>query len=292
MKHLTYTAACIAALAAFLPVSAIAATRAAQAPAVEFPQASPACTLKQRVGLTDIEIEYSRPSVKGRKIMGELVPYGEIWRTGANSATKLTFSTDVTIGGEAVPAGTYALFTIPGAAEWTVILSQVTGQWGSYAYDAKDDLMRVKVKPSVLAEPVETMTISIGDLRDESATLAILWEKTRVAVKIETNLVAQLVPQIEAAMAGEGKKPYFPAAMFYYNHNLDLKKALAWIDEAIKERPDGLWIIHRKGLILERMGDKAGAKAAAQQSLELAKKAGGSLGAEYTRLNEALIARL
>jgi len=261
-------------------------------PKIEFPQASPSATVKERVGLTDVEIEYSRPGVKGRKIFGGLVPFGEVWRTGANSATKITFGTEVNFGGTQVPAGSYALFTIPESGEWTVILNKAEGQWGSYAYDAKNDLVRVKVKPVALTEAVEGMTITLSDLRDDAATLNITWDKTRVPVKLQTNLVAVLVPQIEAVMEGAGKKPYFDAAMFYYAHNLDLKKAVGWIDEAIKEQPDAMWIIYRKGLILAKLGDKKAAVAAANQSLELANKAGGAIGAEYKRLNEALIASL
>src|SRR5688572_5077837 len=143
MKHILFAAALVAAIASFPTPNVIAQTP----PGLEFPKASPTGVLKQRFGLTDVEIEYSRPSVKGRKIFGTLVPFGQVWRTGANDATKITFSTDVKLGGEAVPAGSYALFTIPTASEWTVILSKVTGTWGSYAYDAKDDLLRVKVKP-------------------------------------------------------------------------------------------------------------------------------------------------
>jgi hypothetical protein len=261
-------------------------------PKIQFPQASPSATVKERVGITDVEIEYSRPGVKGRQIFGGLVPFGEVWRTGANSATKIIFGTDVNFGGSQVPAGTYALFTIPDNGEWTVILNKAEGQWGSYAYDAKNDLVRVKAKPVALTEAVESMTISLADLRDDSATLNITWDKTRVPIKLQTNLVAVLVPQIEAAMAGEGKKPYFEAAMFYYAHDLELKKAVGWMDEAIKAQPDALWIIYRKGLILAKLGDKQAALAAANLSLELANKAGGAVGAEYKRLNEALIASL
>jgi hypothetical protein len=261
-----------------------------QDPAIEFPQASPAASFKQRIGLTDVEVEYSRPGVKGRKIYGDLVPFGEVWRTGANTATKVTFSGDVKFEGTAVPAGSYALFTIPGEAEWTIILSKVTGQWGSYSYAEKDDLLRAKVKPIALKDPVETMSISVEEVRDDSARLAITWEKTRVAMKIETDLVAVLVPKIKAAMAAEGKKPYFPAAMFYYEHDLDLKQAIAWMDEAIKETPGAVWIVYRKGLIQAKAGDKKGALASGQEALGLAKKAGGSAGVEYTRLSEALIA--
>jgi hypothetical protein len=288
MKHILFAAALVAAIATFLPSN----VSAQSAPALEFPQASPGSVLKQRFGLTDVEITYSRPSARGRKIFGGLVPFGEVWRTGANTATKVTFSTDVKLGGQPVPAGSYALFTIPSASEWTVILSKVTGAWGSYSYDAKDDLLRVKAKPAALGDMVETFTIDVGDLRDDSASLILTWEKTRVSVKIENDLVAEMVPQIEAAMKAEGKKPYFPAAMFYYEHDLDLKRALAWMDEAIKEKPDAVWMIYRRGLILEKSGDKAGALAAAQQALEMAKKAGGPQGAEYTHLSEALIARV
>ncbi len=280
--------------AAFVALSAtVLAARPAQEDKdkIDFPQASPAASITQKIGLTDVSVEYSRPSARGRKIFGGLVPWGEVWRTGANTATKVTFGGDVKFEGTAVPAGSYALYTIPGEGEWTFILSKVTGQWGSYTYDEKNDLLRAKVKPTSLKDPVETMSISVEDVRDDRAELAISWEKTRVAAKIETDLVAKLVPRIKAAMASDAKqKPYFPAAMFYYEHDLDLKQAIAWMDEAIKAQPDAVWIVYRKGLIQAKAGDKKGAAASAQQALELAKKAGGSAGAEYTRLSETLLA--
>ncbi len=270
----------------------------AQAPAVKiaFPDASPAATLKQRVGVTDVEISYNRPGMKGRTVFGGLVPYGEIWRTGANTATKLTFSTDVKLNGTAIPAGTYELFTIPGKTEWMIIIHKNMSQWGSYAYDQKNDVARFKVTPSTLGSAVETMAFGLSDVHNDSATLYISWEKTRVPMKLEVDVVGTLVPQIEAAMAApEGKKPYFAAAMFYYENNLDLKKAAAWMDAAIAEQPNQMWMIYRKGLILAKAGDKAGALAAAQQSLDLVKndpKSPASLKDEYTRLNNALISSL
>lgn len=265
----------------------------AQTPKVDFPAPSPSSTVKQRVGLTDVEVVYSRPGVKDRKVFGGLVPFGEVWRTGANQATKVTFSTEVKFGGTTVPAGSYGLFSIPGETEWTVILSKVTGQWGSYSYDAKDDVVRVKVAPVKLSEPVETFLIDVNNIRDESATLNLVWDKTCVPVKIEMPLLATLVPQIEAMMASaEPKKPYAQAAWFYFEHNVDLKKAAAWMDEAIKAQPDAFYLVYRKGVILEKLGDKAGALAAAKQSLALAEKAPPALKIEYTRLNEALIARV
>lgn len=284
-------------LIAVIAGSVVATSLFAQAPKIEFPAASPAASVKQRVGLTDIEINYSRPSMRGREIFGKLEPYGSVWRTGANSATKLTISTPVKFNGTEVPAGTYALFTIPERGDWTVIVNKVSGQWGSYAYDAKNDVARVKATPVPLAQPVETFTITFSDLANaSSATLNLIWENVRVPVKLEVDLVGTLVPQVEALMASnEAKKPYFSAAMFYYENNQDLKKAAAWMDAAIAENPGQMWMVYRKGLILAKAGDKAGALKAAQESLELVKndtKSPQSLKDEYTRLNNALIASL
>ena len=283
-------------LIAFLVSSAALFTsglHAQEAKKIDFPQASPTASVKERVGVTAVSVEYSRPSVRERKIFGGLVPYGQVWRTGANAATKITFSTDVKLGGAAVPAGSYALFTIPGEAEWTVILSKVVDdQWGSYAYNQKDDQARVKVKSVAMAEPLETMTVSLQDMRAGKANLVIAWEKTKVPIEIDTDVVAKVRPQIEAAMAGSGEKPYFAAAMFYYENDLDMALAKTWIEAAAKQQPDAVWIVYRKGLILKKAGDKDGAIAAAKQALELASKQEGELKAEYTRLSEGLIASL
>lgn len=261
----------------------------AQTPKVDFPAPSPACTIRQRVGLTDIEVVYSRPGVKGRPIFGGLVPYGEVWRTGANQATKLTFSTPVKLNGASVPAGTYALFTIPGETEWTIIVNKTSSQNGAFQYDEKADLVRVKAAPMEIAEHVETFTIAIDDIRDESATLYLLWDKTLVPLKIETELTSKLVPQIEAVMAAPGdKKPYYQAAMFYYDHGQDLQKASKWIDAAIAER-EAHYIVHLKAKILARLGNKEGAIAAAKRSTELAIKAKDN---GYVKLNEDLISSL
>lgn len=289
MKHLRLAATLGLAAGLLAPIAPAAD---AAGPKLEFPAPSPASTLKQRVGITDIEISYSRPGVKGRKIFGGLVPYGQIWRTGADTATKISFSTPVTFGGAAIPAGSYELFTIPGEREWTVILAQHKGQWGSYSYDQKNDVARVKVAPIALPSPVETLAIGLAELRDTSATLYIAWEKARVPVKLEVDTIGMLQPKIAAAMQAEGKKPYFQAAMFYFNNNLDLKQALAWIDAGLAEQPEAFWMIYRRGLILEKLGDKAGARAAAEKSLEFAAKRTGEIKEEYTRLNQALIARV
>jgi len=259
---------------------------------IEFPQASPTATVKQRVGLTDIELVYSRPSAKGRVMLGGNNPYGEVWRTGANAATRISFSTPFTLQGAHVDAGTYELFTIPGKDQWTVILQKASEQWGAYAYDPKNDIARVTAVPVALAEPVETFTIDFNDLRDESATLNLIWERTRVPVKLSVDVVGAVVPQIEAAMAAPGKKPYAQAAMFYLDHNLDLDKAAAWMDAAIAEQPDAFYYLYQKARILAKKGDKAAAIAMATQSRDMAAKTTGPERDEYVRLNEALISSL
>jgi hypothetical protein len=259
---------------------------------LELPQASPTETLKQRLGLTDITVVYSRPSTKGRVMLGGNNPYGVVWRTGANNATRITFSTPVTLQGSKVEAGTYELFTIPGSDEWTIILQKAGNQWGAYAYDQKNDVLRVTAKPTALTEPVETFTIDINDVRGESATLDLSWEKTHVPISLGVDVVSIVVPRIEAAMASPGKKPYAQAAVFYVDHNLDLGKANAWIDAAIAEQPGQFYLVYQKARILAAKGDKAGAEAAAHESIDLAAKTSGPAKDEYLRLNEALIAGL
>ncbi len=266
------------------------------APAVAFPAASPLGSLKQKVGVTDIEVSYHRPSAKGRQVFGGLVPFGEIWRTGADNATRVTFSNPVKLNGTAVAAGIYELFTIPGANEWTVILQNPgeRPQWGAYAYDAKNDAARFTATP-VAGPAVETLTFTLGDLRPGSATLTIAWATTQVPISVEIDTVGMLVPQIEAAMADpeKAKRIYFASAMFYYENGLDLKKALEWMDAGLAANPNAFWMIYRKGLILAKAGDKAGAKAAAEQSLAMAEKdQRAGIREEYVRLNQALIESL
>ena len=264
----------------------------APAPQLSFPQASPGATIKQRVGVADIEVVYSRPSAKGRVMLGGNNPYGEVWRTGANNATRISFSTAVKVQGEHLDAGTYELFSIPGRDEWTVIFQKAGGQWGAYAYDQKNDVLRVTAKPIVLSEPVETFTIGINDILGGKATLNLIWEKTCVPVSLDADVVGVLVPRIEAAMAAPGKKPYAQAAMFYVDNNLDLDKAATWMDAAIAEQPDAFYLYYHKARILAKKGDKAGAEATARHSIELASKTTGPAKDEYLRLNEALIAGL
>lgn len=259
---------------------------------LDFPATSPRGTIQQRVGVTDVEVTYSRPSMRGRQVFGGLEPYGNVWRTGANGATRVTFSTDVSLGGTEVPAGSYALLSIPGKDEWTVILNKDTELFGAYGYDQTKDLARITVEPEALSTPVETLTFGFSDLSSSgTATMHFEWETTRIALELDTQIVKQLQPRIEEAMAGDGQKPYVQAAMFYYENGLDLDKAAAWMEKGLEANPDAFWFQYRHGLILAAKGDKKGAIEAAMASMEKARKRGGSVGAEYERLNKELIER-
>jgi hypothetical protein len=272
-----------------------ASAQTQEGPRINVPAPSPAGTVKQKVGFTDVEVSYARPSMRERKIFGGLLPFGEVWRTGANTATKVTFSTPVKISGTELPAGSYALYSIPDPREWTVIFNKVTGEWGAYSYKQENDALRVKAKPVTLSVPIETFTIDINDVRTESATLNLEWEKTRVSVKFEVEAVKSVIAQIDSIMASGQTLPpavYFTAAMFYYDNNLDLKKAKTWAEEATKGEKPLFYMLHGKAKILAKLGDKAGATEAAKKSMATAEAQGGAVAAEYKRLNETLLASL
>lgn len=286
-------------LGAVCAASALAQAPAAKGPQIAIPPLSPTSTVKHKVGFTEIEIVYSRPSLRGRKIFGEWEPYGEVWRTGANSATRITFSTAVKFGGKELPAGTYALQTIPGPKEWTVIFNKGTKDWGSYAYKAENDALRVQAKVVTLAHPVETFTIEVGDFRAESATLNLMWEKTHISVPFSFDVVSPVVAQIEAAMksgATLNAGQYYQSAMFYLDNGLDVAKAREWIEKATAGDKPQFYMVYGKARILAKLGDKAGATAAAKQSIALAETASATMGpsvaAEYKRRNNELLATL
>jgi hypothetical protein len=282
--------ACCAALAVtFVNVSA---EPSLLRPAQIIPPTNPQASVFQFVGATEVEVAYSRPGMKGRKVFGALVPFDQVWRTGADNATRIRFSTAVKVEGADVPPGTYELFTIPRAGRWTVMLQNMNQQWGSYAYDSENDVARMDVTPARLQQPVETFTIGFGDLTARSAIMNIDWDRTRVPVRIEVDVVAQVVPQIEAAMQADEKKPYFRAAMFYYENGLDIDKAAEWITAAVAANPQHIGMLHRQALILAKQGNKTGALEAARTSLAGAATSPPELKAEYTRLTQALIERL
>lgn len=252
------------------------------------PAASPSANLKQDFALSSIEISYSRPAVKGRIIFGDLVPYGKVWRTGANSATTITFGEDVTVGGKAVKAGKYGLLTIPGAKEWTVILSRQTDVTSPAAYKEEQDVARITVNTSSLSTAVENFTIQIGNITNSTCELWISWDKTVVAVPISVDVDSQVMRQIDRLVMNDSR-PYFPAAMYYMENNKDLNKALEWFNKAAQNDPKAFWIFHQKANCLAKLGRKAEAIETAQQSMALAKEAKNE---DYVKLNQDLIKKL
>lgn len=257
------------------------------------PAASPHSTLKQTVGLTEVEIDYSRPSMKGREIFGGLVPYGEVWRTGANQPTKITFSDDVVLGGEAIEAGTYALYTIPNEGDWTVIVYGKTDLWGSFGYDKNQDVARFSVTPETLGHEVESFTIGIDSLRNDSATIYLDWDTTRVAFSLEVPTEAKVMSQIEALKGTpEFDKPNvkYAAGTYYHAAGKNLKQAHALVSEAIEgmENP-GYWMYAAKARIEVDLGKKKLAKESAEKTLELATKANNG---DYQKIAKDILASL
>ncbi len=252
------------------------------------PEASTTQKIQQDFGLGNIAITYSRPNTKGRKMFGEIEPFNSVWRTGANAATIISFTDTVTMAGKLVPPGEYGLFSIPGKTAWTIILNKNARQWGAYKYDSTQDLFRFKVKPSANTKAVETFTIQFDNVTAEHAELHLLWEKTDVAVPLQTDVDAKVVANIEQAVTGENKTTYqAKGAIYFYTHNKDNNKALAWITEADKGIPDAYYMKYWKAKIQLRAGDKAGAVATAKEGLRMAEKEPST---EYIRMNKEVLA--
>ena len=233
------------------------------------PQPSTTQNIKQNFSTGFIELSYSRPNIKGRTIFGDLVPYGKVWRTGANSATTLNFSEDVNIGGKEIKAGKYGLLTIPEETQWTLIITKDVDVTSPAAYKMENDVVRVQAKPIAYPNKVETFTMNFGNITGSSCDLYLLWDKTMVTIPIMTNTEARVMKQIDDAM-NKDNRPYFAAAQYYYDNGKDLAKAGEWVNKAIAANPDAFWMTMLKARILAKTGDKAGAKAAAQKTIELA----------------------
>lgn len=273
-------------LVAVLMVSAFNHEVLAQA--IKMPAASPLQTIKQEFALSEVSVSYSRPAAKGRKIMGDLVPFNnEVWRTGANQPTKITFGEDVTIAGNKVPKGEYALYTIPAKDEWTIILSKNTALWGSMGYKASDDLIRFKAKPETLPFDVESFTIMFNNVKPQSMDVELIWENTAIAFTVNADIDSRIVKQIETAMAPGDRRPYFEAASYYFESGKDMKQALEWANKAVEQNPERYWVEHLKAKIQMKMGDKKGAIESANRSIANAKT---QKNPDYVTLNEKLIA--
>jgi hypothetical protein len=243
----------------------------AQAPALTFPEASPRATVSQKVGLTDMDVTYNRPAVKGRKVWGGLVPYGQVWRAGANENTVVAFSTPVTVGGTTLPAGRYGLHMLPTATTWTVMFSSQSHGWGSYSYLAKEDVAKLTVTP-VSAEPMDRLTYTFDDPSDKTVTLSLRWEQLRIPIPIEVDAKAVVVQSLRDQL--KGLHQFFPeswsgAVGWCVRNDVNLDEAMTWVDRslAMKETFVGL---RTKAALLDKKGDAKGAELLRAKALTVA----------------------
>ena len=255
---------------------------------IKTPAPSPYSKMMQTVGLTDVEVEYSRPAMRGRTIFGDLVPFNKIWRTGANARTKITFGNDVTIDGNTLKKGTYAIFTKPTADAWEVYFyTDYAGGGAPQTLDESKVALKTTVKTQSIPMDIQSFTITIDDLTDNSGVLGIMWEKTYVGVKFNVPTDAIAAKSIENVMSGPSANDYHSAASYYRNSGKDLKQALVWSTKATEMNKSAFWMMREKSLIHAALGDKKGAIEAAKKSLEVAEKAGN---AAYIKMNKESIA--
>jgi tetratricopeptide (TPR) repeat protein len=266
------------ALAAFVSLSS-------QAQTLKTPAPSSTQTIKQNFGLGDITLEYSRPNVKNRVVFGDLVPFGAIWRTGANASTKLTFTEDVKIAGNAVAAGTYALYSMPNKDEWDFMIYKDLTLGGNVGnYKPENELFRFKAKPSMMANKVETFTMHFADVTSTSTNLELQWDKLSIAIPITTEIDTKIMKNIETSMGDT--KPYYAAATYYFENKKDMAKALEWSTKAFENNPKAYWIAHLKAKVQAEMKNYKGAIETAEKSKMLATE---DKNMDYVKLNEKLM---
>ncbi len=256
---------------------------------IKTPQPSPSSSVHQTIGLSEVSVDYSRPAMRGRVIFGDLVPYGKLWRTGANMRTKFTTDSDLKIDGKELKKGTYAILSIPNKDAWDLIFYTEYQAGGAPAeLDESKVALKVSAKTYPIDNPVENFTIGFGDLADGvSGNMYIMWDKTMVVTKIETPTDKIAIESIEKTMAGPSANDYFSAASYYRSSGKDLNKALEWVSKAVEMNPDAFWMSRQKSLIQADLGDTKGAIASAKVSLAAAEKAGN---ADYIKMNKESIA--
>ena len=252
------------------------------------PQPSTTQTIKQNFGLSSIELSYSRPNAKERVIFGELVPFGKVWRTGANQASTLTFGDDVTIGNKKIAAGKYGLLSIPNKNNWILIITKQLDVTSPSAYKEENDLVRVDVKPMVGANKVETFSMQFTNVKSSSCELTLQWENTTVSLPISTDVDSKVMSQIDNIMIKDNL-PYFNAAMYYMESGKDLNKALSWFNKAVEQNPGAYYMYFQKASCLAKLGKKQEAITTATKSLALATAAKNP---DYVKLNEDLLKTL
>jgi tetratricopeptide (TPR) repeat protein len=254
--------------------------------ALKTPTPSPMQTLKQGFALTDISIEYYRPSAKGRTVFGDVVPFGKIWRTGANGATKMTFGENVKIQGKDVPAGTYAIYTIPNKDNWEVLIYKDLKLGGNVNdYKQENELIRFTVPVVNMNDFVETFTVNVANIQASSCAIEFTWEKTKISFNVVAEIDQAIMGSIDKAMNVDSK-PYYQAASYYYENNKDMAKALEWITKAVDQNPKAYWVALLKAKIELKSGDKKAATTSAQKVIELAKEAKND---DYVKMAEKLI---
>ena len=253
---------------------------------VQTPQPSPSATLEQVVGLTQFEVNYSRPSIREREIFGALVPYDKLWRTGANANTTISFDEDINFAGQPVKAGKYSLFTKPGEGEWLVFLYNKTDNWGTpQKWDENKIVARASLKPENIDEKVESFTIDFNHFTKNSAHLILKWENTALHIPIEVHTDKKVMASIEKAMQDPKPNDYYNAAVYFLETDRDIKKAKMWIDKAMESREDKpFWMLRQQSLIYAKAGEKNTAIKLAKQSLDAAEKAGNR---DYVNMNKA-----
>lgn len=254
----------------FITALAISALLFADAQTLTTPQTSTTQTIKQNFALSSIELTYSRPGIKGRKIFGDLVPFEKIWRTGAGDASTLTFGDTVFINGTKINPGKYGLVSIPHEKSWTLIITKQLDITGPESYKQDQDVVRVEAKTKDISESMETFTMQFVNVKQGSCELKLMWDKTAVSLPITTNTEERMKAQIEQLMQMDNR-PYYNSAMYYMNNGLDLNQALVWFDKALELQPNLLRNHNQRAICLNKMGRKEEAKKAAQKGLELAK---------------------
>lgn len=257
---------------------------------LQTPKASPLGKLEQKVGLTDIKIEYSRPGKNNRTVFGDVVPLNEIWRTGANENTKITTSESLIFGTDTLKAGTYAIYTKPAQEAWEVYFYSESTNWGTPAkWDDTKVALKTKALVSVLPASVETFTISLDNLENESASLSFTWDKTSAVLPFKLATNPKVLANIQKVMAGPTAGDYYAAGNYYFQNKIDNKQALVWVSKASELQPEAYWILRTKGLIQKELGDKKGAIDSFKKSLSAAEKAGNK---QYVQMNTTSIAEI
>ena len=240
-----------------------------QAQSIPFPQPSPTTTISQNFATSKIELSYSRPGAKGRKVFGDVVSFDKFWRTGANGATTINFGEDVKVNGTDIKAGKYGIVSFPGENEWIMVITKDLNVSSVDAYKKENDVARFNVKSEKINDFVETFTIEINNIKNESCDLIFKWENTAVRLNIVSDYKERLGKQIDETMAKD-TRPYFSAASYYLDNNKDLNQALVWVNKAYEANPKAFWVLHLKAKIQKGLKDYNGAMESAMKSTELA----------------------